>query len=84
MILLDLLEMMSDSSNIVVTRRKHEIARYDGKNSIPANLNNAPIFSITDIDKVVFVEVRQQKGEKSPFLMPTYLTKWQKYGIIYT
>ncbi len=48
MILLDLLENADENKLfIVLDFFGNELARYDGKNSIPEELNNRPVFEVT-------------------------------------
>lgn len=57
--LIDQLEMLSDSTNVKVYEvdTDKEIARYDGKDSIPTELNEREIHSVSVEDNWLVIKI---------------------------
>jgi hypothetical protein len=57
--LIDIITLITDNSNVIITDLNNkEIARYDGKNSIPNKYNNKEV-----------VEVSTTQENKNPFIL---------------
>ena len=58
MILQDILGLIPDNQTVVITDWKNEeIARYDGKNSIPDHYNDLDIEKITAKKGTIFISI---------------------------
>lgn len=56
--LIELMEVFDENKNLYVYMEGDLIAQYDGKNSIPEELNNHEIISISTEDNGVSVDIR--------------------------
>ena len=57
--LIDIITLITDNSNVIITDLNNkEIARYDGKNSIPNKYNNKEV-----------VEISTTQEGKNPFIL---------------
>lgn len=57
MTLENLLFKILDTTTVIVTEFGEEIARYDGRNSIPTELNNVLVDNITVSENKLYVEI---------------------------
>lgn len=57
MTLENLLFKILDTTTVIITEFGEEIARYDGRESIPTELNNALVDNITVSESKLYVEI---------------------------
>lgn len=57
MTLIELLEVISDSTTVEITENNEQIAYYDGKESIDESLNNATVLRIEAQTNEISIEI---------------------------
>ena len=52
-----ILSIINDNSNVIIYRNYEEVARYDGKNSIPEELNSEKVIQIFAGDNFIGIDI---------------------------